>query len=61
MRPAADQRPRNPAVLSLSGIAVTLAGFGLLTVDAAVGVIAIPAGLALMFAAMPTTTRREYP
>jgi hypothetical protein len=58
MRPAAQPR-QNSAILSLVGLGVTLAGFGLLAFDAAVGVIAIPAGLALALAAIPTPPGRD--
>jgi hypothetical protein len=40
------------------GVWITMAGFGLLALDAAVGVIAIPAGIALALAGMPRRDRR---
>jgi hypothetical protein len=50
-QPSAYRLPS--ATLAMVGVWITIAGFGLLALDAAVGVLAIPAGILLSIVGMP--------
>jgi hypothetical protein len=47
------------ATLAMAGVWITILGFGLLTFDAAIGILAIPAGIVLAIVGMPRPRSRD--